>query len=255
MCHHLLCSALMGGADSVSGSGPVLLCPGMSDWAFFRSFWRCFDCPAYVQTAHVCSQTCWALRLTTMFWPLLNLKNQSLLFSSSSSPLFEWFLWADLCYQATSPWWITFHVNDWQNPTSRCVCPRTWPAAPKRWRRNTSWRPGETSRTFSIRPAPASSSSSRATSPPSKVSGHRSNEGFRMFPSVYSTAWRRSPVLRLFLSRALFWLETRWSCRRVIMPVYCNSVSGLLSSKHMIYHMITVILLRFVQAKPEVRLR
>lgn len=76
MCHHLLCSALTGGADSVSGSGPALLCPGMSEWAFFRSFWRCFDCPAYVQTAHVCSRTCWALRLTAMFWPLLNLKNQ-----------------------------------------------------------------------------------------------------------------------------------------------------------------------------------
>lgn len=49
-----------------------------------------------------------------------------------------------------------------QAQTFRCVCPRTWPAAPKRWRRSTSGRPGETSRTSSRPPAPASSSSSLA---------------------------------------------------------------------------------------------
>lgn len=49
-----------------------------------------------------------------------------------------------------------------QAQTFRCVCPRTWPAAPKRWRRSTSGRPAETSRTSCRHPAPASSSSSLA---------------------------------------------------------------------------------------------
>lgn len=56
-----------------------------------------------------------------------------------------------------------------QAQTFRCACPRTWPAAAKRWRRSTSGQPGETSRTFSRHPAPASSFSSRAMWPRFKV--------------------------------------------------------------------------------------
>lgn len=64
---------------------------------------------------------------------------------------------------------IMFDLVDSQGRTFRCACPRTSPAAPRRWRRSTSWRPGETSRTFSRRPAPASSFSSRGTWLPFKV--------------------------------------------------------------------------------------
>lgn len=54
--HHLLSSALTRGADRVSGSGPALLCPGMSEWAFSGHF----------EDVLVVLHTCRML----VFWPL-----------------------------------------------------------------------------------------------------------------------------------------------------------------------------------------
>lgn len=79
-----------GGGDSVSGFGPVLLCPGTSDWAFSRSFWRCFDCPAYVHTAHACSQICWSARAHNHVWAPSKSEKSSLLFSFCSPHRFKW---------------------------------------------------------------------------------------------------------------------------------------------------------------------
>lgn len=55
------------------------------------------------------------------------------------------------------------NFNDSQVQTFRYACPKTSAAAPRRWKKNTRWLPGETSKTSSRRPAPASSFSSHAT--------------------------------------------------------------------------------------------
>lgn len=244
MCHHLLCSALTGGADSVSGSGPALLCPGMSEWAFFRSFWRCFDCPAYVQTAHVCCRTCWALRLTAMFWPLLNLKNQVCfplpVLHICLSDFMNWFMLPSKFAVMDNIWchWLT--ESDLQVCVSKnltCCTKKMeekYQLAARRDIQNLLQTSSSGIKLIISRDVAAF----QGKQPPLE----------RLLRNVYSTVWRRLPALRLFLSPGLFLARSTvimQTCRRAGLLACCPP-------KHTIYRMITVISLRFAQTKPKV---